>query len=150
MLRLRPDAHKANRIAGKEDCLHWCFPGPLDVFPIILFNKLSNGEIWRAYPTVVVFRVLFEVSAEYMFVSVLSLVVANILRTIVIYNNNENKLLPQLKLLKVLRRHSQFIWGEEIWTVRTYPPCGIRGCPLNNFNGVVNQVTLLLFSFTTH
>jgi hypothetical protein len=51
--------------------------------------------------------------------------VANILRTIVIYNNNENKLLPQLKLLKVLRRHSR---GEEIYTtdgtVRTYPPYG--------------------------
>eukprot|EP01036_Dinobryon_divergens_P023309 gene23309-31639_t len=45
MLRLRPDGHKADRIAGQEDCLHWCFPGPLDVFPIILFNKLSVGEI---------------------------------------------------------------------------------------------------------
>mmetsp|Transcript_10371 Transcript_10371/g.14286 ORF Transcript_10371/g.14286 Transcript_10371/m.14286 type:complete len:336 (-) Transcript_10371:8-1015(-) len=45
MLRLRPDAHKANRIAGHEDCLHWCLPGPLDIFPTLLYNKLSMGEI---------------------------------------------------------------------------------------------------------
>eukprot|EP01035_Chromulina_nebulosa_P028642 gene28642-37852_t len=45
MLRLRPDAHKSKRIPGHDDCLHWCFPGPLDIFATILYNKLSVGEI---------------------------------------------------------------------------------------------------------
>eukprot|EP01036_Dinobryon_divergens_P033956 gene33956-43865_t len=30
---------------GSDDCLHWCLPGPLDIFPTILYNKLSVGEI---------------------------------------------------------------------------------------------------------
>jgi len=45
MIRLRPDAHKANNIPGHNDCLHWCFPGPLNIFPTLLYNKLSTGEI---------------------------------------------------------------------------------------------------------
>lgn len=45
MLRLRPDAHKGNSVEGKPDCLHWCIPGPLEIFPTILYNKLIVGEI---------------------------------------------------------------------------------------------------------
>ena len=41
-LYLRPDAH----IEGhKEDCLHYCMPGPLDLFSIILQQMLFNNEI---------------------------------------------------------------------------------------------------------
>jgi hypothetical protein len=53
MLALRPDGHKGDRMAsiGKEewytkvDCLHWCMPGPMNIFPEILLNKLINNEI---------------------------------------------------------------------------------------------------------
>jgi hypothetical protein len=52
VLALRPDGHKGDRMAsiGKEehakiDCLHWCMPGPMDIFPRILLNKLQNNEI---------------------------------------------------------------------------------------------------------
>ncbi len=35
-LYLRPDAHP-----GRGDCLHFCTPGPLDLFPRLLQNELS-------------------------------------------------------------------------------------------------------------
>lgn len=39
-LYLRPDAHP-----GGKDCLHFCVPGPLDLFAVLLMNKLVNKEI---------------------------------------------------------------------------------------------------------
>lgn len=41
-LRERPDAHSFPDVA---DCLHYCLPGPLNVFADILLLKLFNGEI---------------------------------------------------------------------------------------------------------
>jgi hypothetical protein len=38
-LLFRPDAHSL------RDCLHYCTPGPLDLFSILLYNKLINGEL---------------------------------------------------------------------------------------------------------
>jgi hypothetical protein len=38
-LSYRPDAHSL------RDCLHYCTPGPLDLFSILLYNKLINGEL---------------------------------------------------------------------------------------------------------
>ena len=40
ILSYRPDAH----VLG-TDCVHYCAPGPLDMFPIILLNKLFMKEI---------------------------------------------------------------------------------------------------------
>jgi len=39
-LYLRPDSHP-----GDEDCLHYCMPGPLDLFPVLLLQMLHNREI---------------------------------------------------------------------------------------------------------
>jgi hypothetical protein len=39
-LYLRPDAHP-----GNEDCLHYCMPGPLDLFSVLLLQMLYNKEI---------------------------------------------------------------------------------------------------------
>lgn len=39
-LRLRPDAHPAGR-----DCLHYCLPGPLNLFDEILTTMIASGEI---------------------------------------------------------------------------------------------------------
>lgn len=41
-LYLRPDAHVKGK---KDDCLHFCMPGPLDLFSIILQQMLYNKEI---------------------------------------------------------------------------------------------------------
>lgn len=35
----RIDAHPSH------DCLHYCLPGPLDLFAVLLLNMLSNGEL---------------------------------------------------------------------------------------------------------
>jgi len=40
-LYFRPDAHPAQG----NDCLHYCLPGPLDIFPQILLNLLHNKEL---------------------------------------------------------------------------------------------------------
>ena len=40
-LYLRPDAHPYST----GDCLHYCTPGPLDLFPRLLLHKLYTGEI---------------------------------------------------------------------------------------------------------
>ena len=39
-LYYRPDAH-----VGGFDCLHFCMPGPVDLFSILLLQMLYNGEI---------------------------------------------------------------------------------------------------------
>ena len=39
-LYYRPDAH-----VGGSDCLHFCLPGPVDIFPIVLLQMLYNREI---------------------------------------------------------------------------------------------------------
>jgi hypothetical protein len=36
-LYTRPDAH--------SDCLHFCLPGPLDIFSVLLMNMLETGEL---------------------------------------------------------------------------------------------------------
>jgi hypothetical protein len=41
-LYLRPDAHVLGK---KEDCLHFCQPGPLNVFSIFLLQMLYNKEV---------------------------------------------------------------------------------------------------------
>ena len=51
MLFLRPDAHPGafNKYFhdGDDfmDCLHFCMPGPYDLFPVLLLQMLFNGEI---------------------------------------------------------------------------------------------------------
>ena len=40
MLYSRPDAHPTN-----GDCLHYCLPGPLDIFSVILLQMLFNKDI---------------------------------------------------------------------------------------------------------
>jgi GDSL/SGNH-like Acyl-Esterase family found in Pmr5 and Cas1p len=39
-LYLRPDAHP-----GEWDCLHYCVPGPLDLFSVLLLNMLTTNEV---------------------------------------------------------------------------------------------------------
>lgn len=39
-LYLRADSHP-----GDEDCLHYCMPGPIDLFAVLLLQMLYNGEI---------------------------------------------------------------------------------------------------------
>lgn len=39
----RPDAHLINY--WHEDCLHFCVPGPLDLFSILLLQMLTVGEV---------------------------------------------------------------------------------------------------------
>ena len=39
-LYLRPDSHP-----GGTDCLHFCIPGPLNLFSILLLQMLYNKEI---------------------------------------------------------------------------------------------------------
>ena len=46
----RPDAHPANATlllhkAVDHDCLHYCTPGPVDVFSTLLLNMLFQGEL---------------------------------------------------------------------------------------------------------
>jgi hypothetical protein len=38
-LAYRPDGHTT------RDCLHYCTPGPLDLFPILVYNKLLRSEL---------------------------------------------------------------------------------------------------------
>jgi hypothetical protein len=38
-LKYRVDAHTT------RDCLHFCTPGPLDLFSVLLYNRLLNGEV---------------------------------------------------------------------------------------------------------
>lgn len=42
-LYLRPDAHVGSRY--KDDCMHYCTPGPLDLLPQILQQMLFNKEV---------------------------------------------------------------------------------------------------------
>jgi hypothetical protein len=39
-LYFRADAH-----TGGGDCLHFCMPGPVDLFAILLLQMLNNGEL---------------------------------------------------------------------------------------------------------
>ena len=39
-LYMRSDSHPSAGDTGKPDCLHFCLPGPLDLFPILLLQKL--------------------------------------------------------------------------------------------------------------
>jgi len=41
-LYFRPDSHPPKHI---DDCLHYCIPGPLDIFPQLLLNMLYNKEL---------------------------------------------------------------------------------------------------------
>ena len=41
-LYLRPDAHV---YGAKKDCMHYCQPGPLDLFSVLLQQMMANGEI---------------------------------------------------------------------------------------------------------
>jgi GDSL/SGNH-like Acyl-Esterase family found in Pmr5 and Cas1p len=42
-LILRPDAHSGRRYMG--DCLHYCIPGPIDIFSVVLQQALFNKEL---------------------------------------------------------------------------------------------------------
>ena len=45
-LYLRPDAHPAQLPDGrKRDCLHFCLPGPLQLFAVLLQTMMFNGEL---------------------------------------------------------------------------------------------------------
>jgi len=48
-LHYRPDAHPYKKLLphkrAAHDCLHYCMPGPLDVFSHILLNMLHTGEL---------------------------------------------------------------------------------------------------------
>lgn len=44
-LYLRPDAHTRKPVGHVLDCLHLCLPGPLDLFAILMFQALANGEL---------------------------------------------------------------------------------------------------------
>ena len=41
-LYLRPDAHV---FGAKKDCMHYCQPGPLDLFSVLLQQMMANGEV---------------------------------------------------------------------------------------------------------
>ena len=41
-LYLRPDAHV---FGTKKDCMHYCQPGPLDLFSVLLQQMMANGEV---------------------------------------------------------------------------------------------------------
>ncbi len=50
-LYFRGDAHigsintvGTSKIGRKVDCLHMCIPGPVNLFPVLLFNLLA--EVW--------------------------------------------------------------------------------------------------------
>jgi hypothetical protein len=42
-LFLRPESHAG--LSAGEDCLHYCTPGPLNLFSLLLFQALLNNEI---------------------------------------------------------------------------------------------------------
>ena len=42
-LRLRPDAHTG--VTWKSDCLHYCLPGPIDLFSQVVMQALYNREL---------------------------------------------------------------------------------------------------------
>lgn len=44
-LYLRPDAHPGKLSNGLQDCLHYCLPGPLNLFAVALMQMLYNKEI---------------------------------------------------------------------------------------------------------
>ena len=46
-LYMRGDAHVgfAKAFRGDPDCLHYCIPGPVDLFPVLLQQMLYMGEI---------------------------------------------------------------------------------------------------------
>jgi len=44
-LYLRPDSHVGKYDAANIDCLHYCLPGPLDLFARVLLQMLKNKEI---------------------------------------------------------------------------------------------------------
>jgi hypothetical protein len=41
-LYLRPDAHV---YGSKHDCMHYCQPGPLDLFSVLLLQMMVTGEV---------------------------------------------------------------------------------------------------------
>jgi hypothetical protein len=45
----RPDAHPASAAAPnstiKNDCLHYCIPGPIDLFATLFLQMLATGEV---------------------------------------------------------------------------------------------------------
>lgn len=44
-LYLRPDSHSGKYDSTNTDCLHYCLPGPLDLFARVLLQMLKNKEI---------------------------------------------------------------------------------------------------------
>lgn len=45
ILDLSPLCYKSDAHPGGNDFLHYCMPGPIDLFPIILLQMLYNDEI---------------------------------------------------------------------------------------------------------
>lgn len=37
---MRADAHVGMRANGRKDCLHYCVPGPIDHWIVLLYNML--------------------------------------------------------------------------------------------------------------
>ena len=45
ILDMSPLYYRADAHAGNGDCLHFCMPGPVDLFSILLLQMLYNGEL---------------------------------------------------------------------------------------------------------
>jgi hypothetical protein len=45
ILDMSPLYYRADAHTGGGDCLHFCMPGPVDLFAILLFQMLYNGEL---------------------------------------------------------------------------------------------------------